>query len=171
MTTDEQGRPGPAPQWLTLTEAAARSGYSREAIRQRIRRGKLVATKGNDGQLRVQARDLEDLPPLDQSTDDQEQPGDDPRDVALDFLQSTVADLRTTVNDLGQQLEKARTALDVAQTDRLNDRGRAERAEAQATASAERATAAEARLAVMEASLAEAVTPLLIRMIRAVRGR
>ena len=58
MTVDDQGRPGNGPGWLTLTEAAARTGYSRDALRQRIRRGKLSASKGNDGQLRVQARDL-----------------------------------------------------------------------------------------------------------------
>ncbi|WP_140886678.1 hypothetical protein [Muricoccus nepalensis] len=103
--------------------------------------------------------------------DDQGQPVDEPRGMVVDFLQATVADLRTTVNNLGQQLEKARTALDAAQVDRLNDRGRAERAEAQAVASSERAAAAEARLATMEASLAEAMTPLLIRVIRAVRRR
>lgn len=171
MTSADQGQPGTASQWLTLTEAATHSGYSRDAIRQRIRRGKLQATKGNDGQLRVQARDLDDLPPPDLTADDQGQPGDKSSDLALDVLQATVADLRTTVNDLGQQLEKARTALDMTQADRLNDRGRAERAEAQAVAESARAATAEARALAAEAALVEARTPLLVRVIRAVRGR
>jgi hypothetical protein len=46
MTVDDQGRPGDGPGLLTLTEAAARTGYSRDALRQRIRRGKLSTSKG-----------------------------------------------------------------------------------------------------------------------------
>ena len=69
MTVDNQGRPGDGPGLLTLTEAAARTGYSRDALRQRIRRGKLSASKGNDGQIRIHARDLGDLPPADLSVD------------------------------------------------------------------------------------------------------
>src|SRR3954468_12381629 len=99
MTVDDQGRPGDSPGWLTLTEAAARTGYSCDALRQRIRRGKLSANKGNDGQIRVQARDLSDLPPADLAVDDQGQPDDASLVVALDVLRATVDDLRT---DLGR---------------------------------------------------------------------
>src|SRR3954453_12024747 len=164
MTVDDQGRPGDGPGLLTLTEAAARTGYSRDALRQRIRRGKLSASKGNDGQIRVHARDLGDLPPADPSVDDQGQVDDANMDVALDVLRATVDDLRT---DLG----RTRTALDKALVDRLNDHGRAERAEAQAEADSARAAAAEARLAPAEAALVEARTPLVLRVIRAFRGR
>ena len=164
MTSADQGQPGTAPQWLTLTEAAIHSGYSRDAIRQRIRRGTLKATKGNGGQLRVQARDLDDLPPPDTSPDDQGRPEDRSAELAMDVL-------RTTVDELRIDLERTRTTLDAAQTDRLNDRGRAERAEAQAKAQEDRAAVAEARLTASEAALAEAQTPLLLRVIRAVRGR
>ncbi|MBA2717517.1 MAG: hypothetical protein H0U51_10775 [Propionibacteriales bacterium] len=164
MTQDDQGRPGPTrgqlpdDQWLTLTDAAARCGYTREALRQRVRRGSLRATKGNDGQLRVQARALADLPPPDMSGVD---PGQDDN-ATLDVLASTVADLRT-------DLERTRTALDTALADRLADHGRAERAEAQATAEATRAVVAEARLAAAEAALAEARLPWVVRLMRAMR--
>lgn len=50
-----------------LTEAAERTGLTVEALRQRIKRGKLNAVKGNDGMLRVRltTADLEaiDRPP------------------------------------------------------------------------------------------------------------
>ncbi len=146
--------------WLTLTEAAAHTGHTREALRQRIRRRSLAASKGNDGQLRVQARDLADLPPPDPTVADPGQHDGAALDATLDVLTATVADLRA-------DLERTRTALDKAQADRLADHGRAERAEAQATAETARATLAENRLATVEAALAEARTPWAVRVIRA----
>ncbi len=46
-----------------LTEAAERTGLTVEALRQRIKRGKLAAVKGNDGMLRVRltTADLEGI--------------------------------------------------------------------------------------------------------------
>lgn len=174
MTQDDQGRPEPISgqpsgqppddQWLTLTDAAARYGYTREALRQRVRRGRLRAIKGNDGQLRVQARDLADLPPPDVSGVNPGQHDNATVDVALDVLTSTVADLRT-------DLERTRMALDAALADRLAEHGRAKRAEAQTVAEASRAAVAEARLAVAETALVEARQPWIVRVIRAVRAR
>lgn len=40
--------------WLSLTEAAQRSGLAREAIRARARRNLIPSRKGNDGRLLVQ---------------------------------------------------------------------------------------------------------------------
>ena len=166
MTTDD---PGLSPDgMLTLTEAAAHTGYTREALRQRIRRGSPAANKGNDGMLRIHRRDLDDLPPPDQSTDDQEdnqgQAGEAAVDAALAVLTATVVDLRA-------DLIRMRTTLDTAQADRLVDHGRAAKAEAHAAAEAARATTAEARLAKVEAALAEARTPWAIRVIGAWRSR
>ncbi len=159
--------------WLTLSEAAARTGHTREAIRQRIRRGSLPATKGNDGQLRVQVRDLVDLPPPDVSTGDPGQPGNANTDAAASVLLATLVDLRTTVDDLRTTVDDLRTTLaatvDKAHADRLVDHGRAERAEAQAAAAADRAMLAERRLAAAETALAEARTPWAVRVIRAWR--
>lgn len=161
MIQDDQGRP-PDDQWMTLTEAAQRSGYTREALRQRVRRGTLPATKGNDGQLRIQARDLIDLPPPDATTDDQGHGDDAITEAALAILVATVADLRA-------DLVRTRTALDTAVADYLADHGRAERAEAQAKAETIRAATAEARLLAVETALAEARLPWAIRIIRAIR--
>lgn len=161
MIQDDQGRP-PDDQWMTLTEAAQRSGYTREALRQRVRRGTLPATKGNDGQLRIQARDLADLPPPDATTDDQGHGDNAITEAALAILVATVADLRT-------DLVRTRTALDTAVADCLADHARAERAEAQAKAETIRAATAEARLLAVETALAEARLPWAIRIIRAIR--
>src|SRR5215218_7363317 len=49
-----------------LTEAAERTGLTVEAIRQRIKRGKLDAVKGNDGLLRFRLTTA-DLEALDRS--------------------------------------------------------------------------------------------------------
>src|SRR4051794_2702024 len=42
------------PPWLTLNEAAERSGTNRETLRSRARRGLLNSRRGNTGQLLVQ---------------------------------------------------------------------------------------------------------------------
>ena len=39
--------------WLTLTEAALRLGTSPDALRKQIKRGKLSASRSNDGRPRV----------------------------------------------------------------------------------------------------------------------
>jgi hypothetical protein len=83
-------------------------------------------------------------------------------DMTMDILAATVADLRT-------ELGRARSALDKAMADRMDDHGRAERAEARATAEAARAVVAEARLATVDAELAEMRRPWTVRLIRAWR--
>jgi chromosome segregation ATPase len=115
---------------------------------------------GNDGVLRIDLRSLGDLPPPDT---DHGQTADDREDTALTVLRTTVDDLRT-------DLERTRTALDKAMADRLDDHGRAERAETRAAAEASRADAAERRLEAAEAALAEARTPWAVRLVRAFRG-
>jgi hypothetical protein len=170
MTTDDHGQTQDAP-WPTLTEAAARTGYTREALRQRMRRGKLRAIKDNTSTLRLDPRDLADLPPPDQAVGDHSQPENDSRDVALDVLGATVADLRSILDNLRQDLERTRLDLGQAQRHRLDDHGRAERSEAEAATERARAERAEARLAAAEAALAEVRTPLILRIIQAVRGR
>lgn len=161
MTQDDHVRP-PDDQWMTLTEASHRSGHTREALRQRVRRGTLPATKGNDGQFRIHTRDLADLPSPDATTDNQGQGDTATTDAALDALTAAMVDLRA-------DLERMRTALNIATIDRLADHGRAERAEAHATAEAARAALTETRLVTAEAALAEAQLPWIIRVIRAIR--
>lgn len=170
MTVDDHpGDPGqPLNGMLTLTEAAAHTGYTREALRQRIRRGSLAATKGNEGILRIHRRDLDDLPPPDQSTDDQEnnqgQAGETTMDAALAVLTATVADLRA-------DLIRMRTTLDTSQANHLVDHGRAAQAEARAAAEAARAAAAETRLEAREREIAEMRMPWAIRIMRAWKSK
>jgi len=155
--------------WLTLTAAAARTGHTREAIRQRVRRGVLRATKGNDGVLRVTVRDVVMIPTPDVSSSNPGQDAGDTPVIALAVLTATMDDQRTTIADQRTALDGLRTALDKAHADHLVDRGRAERAEAQAAAEGGRATVTEARLVAAEIALAEARTPWAIRVIRAWR--
>ena len=149
--------------WLTLTEAAARSGYSREALRLRVRRGKLKSSKGNDGTIRVLVSELVTLPPP-------EAPADDTADDQGDVQVAAIEVLRSTVDDLRSELNATRSALETARSDLLADRGRAERAGAEATAEKARAERAEARLTAVEAALEEARTPLVVRLVRAFRS-
>jgi hypothetical protein len=168
LSMDDQGHMTGA-SWPTLTEAAARSGYTREALRLRVRRGKLRAVKGNDGVTRIDPAGLADLPPPELSGDNQGRPedGDQPETaddqlITLDVLRSA---LDRALDDLGQ----ARSALDKAQADLLVDRGRAERAEARLEAESARAAALEARLATTEAALVEGRLPWVVRVVRAIR--
>ena len=161
MPMDKPGQPPDG--WLTLTAAAAQTGHAREALRQRVRRGKLAVMKGNDGVLRVKAADLVGLPPPDNTPDDPGHVQGAAIDVALDTLAATIDDLRT-------DLVQARTDLDTARNDRLADHGRAERAEERAKAEADRAAMAEVRLVRVEAELADARTPWMVRIIRAWRS-
>jgi len=162
--------------WPTLSEAAARSGYTREALRLRARRGKLKVLKDNTGQIRVDPRALADLPPPDTTLDDHGQPGDGSESLTPDDLRATLDVLRSTLDDLRVNLGQARSDLAQAQSDRLVDRGRAERAEAEAAIEKGRREAAEAAIAVererrekAEADLEKARTPWLLRTIRELR--
>jgi hypothetical protein len=169
MTLDNPEKPDDL-RWLTLTEAAARTGHSREALRQRVRRGKLRAQKGNDGVMRVDAQALADLPPPESPGDDHAVSVDGMNDTVLDLLQVALDDLRVSLDREKSEHGRTRAALDKALDDRLDDHGRAERAEAQVKAEARRADEAERRLAATEAALAEARTPWTVRVLRALRG-
>ena len=161
---DDRDRPRDDPGLLTLTEAAARSGHTRIAIRQRVRRGSLPATKGNDGVVRLRTADVDGLPPPDVAGDDHDQPEAEAMGVALDVLRSTVDDLRS-------DRDRMRTALDETRDELAAERLRAALAEERTMAATARTTVAEARLAMAEAALAEARVPLVLRIMGAIRGR
>ena len=161
---DDRDRPRDDLGLLTLTEAAARSGHTRIALRQRVRRGSLPATKGNDGIVRLRATDVDGLPPPDATTDDHEQPEAEAMGAALDVLRSTVDDLRA-------DRDRTRTALDATRDELAAERLRVALAEERTTATTARTAMAEARLAAAEAALAEARIPVVLRVIAAIRGR
>ena len=161
--------------WLTLRQAAARTGLTKDAIRHRVRRRTLAFSKSNDGVVRVSARDLADLPPPDPTDAGQGQATTPATPPATD---TTMADLTAALAGLGTSLERTladlgRTMadLDDARTGQVASHGRAERAEAEAAAFKDRAEAAEARAAGVELALAEARTPWAVKVIRALRSR
>jgi hypothetical protein len=85
--------------WLSLTEAAQRSGLAREAIRARARRNLIPSQKGNRGELLVQLpADL-----LAGHSQDIARPAAD-----------TVSDLLAEVADLREQLARTETEREAA---------------------------------------------------------
>ena len=114
-----------------LTEAAERTGLTVEAIRQRIKRGRLEAVKGNDGLLRVRLTTA-DLEALDRSATGHGgrlpagQPVNDHR------LLKALQDAAEARGEAAALRERAETA-----------EARAERAEAEVTAERVRAAKAE----------------------------
>ena len=85
--------------WLTLSEAAQRSGLAREAIRTRARRGQITSRKGNRGELMVQL-------PADLLTG--------PGQVMTGSQADLVADLLAEVADLRERLARAEAGLEAA---------------------------------------------------------
>jgi hypothetical protein len=82
--------------WLSLSEAASRSGLHREALRARAKRGHLPSRRGNLGQVLVQ------LPPELLTS---------AQGVTQDSAQGRVEHLAEVVHDLEQELSEARERL------------------------------------------------------------
>ena len=124
-----------------LTEAAERTGLTVEAIRQRIKRGRLEVVKGNDGLLRVRltTADLESI--ANRSPTGQTLPtatgqvGEDDR--LTKALQAEAAALR-------ERAAKAEGESATLREQVESERGRADRAEARAGQAEQRADRAEA---------------------------
>jgi chromosome segregation ATPase len=131
------------PTRYTLTEAARLTGLSTEALRLRIRRGKLLAEKGNDG-LRVflTSADIEAIVA-----------GQERQQIPTDRTQSpnAIKALEDAIGLLREQFGQDRTALETAV---LNLKERAERAETQATVEQARADRAEVEREAARAEIA-----------------
>ena len=168
---DDRDRPRDDPGLLTLTEAAARSGHTRIALRQRVRRGTLPSIKGNDGVVRIRAADVDGLPPPDAATDDQDQPEAEAVAAALDAMRQAMDDTRADRDRAWSSLDHVRSDLEAARSSLAAESLRAALAEEKAMAATTRTAMAEARLAAAEAALAEARVPLLLRVIAALRRR
>jgi hypothetical protein len=137
----------------TLAEAARLTGLSVEAIRLRIRRGKLAAEKGNDG-LRVILTSA-DIAAIVASQERQQfptRPVDQTNKPVL--LEDAVGLLRDQLAAREAELERVRSALEQAQAGRLEDRGRAERAEGEAEGLRTALRMAEAQAASLQADIA-----------------
>jgi hypothetical protein len=91
------------PSWLTLSEAASRSGLHKEALRARAKRGQLPSRRGNLGQVLVQ------LP-----SDLAHPPAHDGAQVQLEHLAEVVRDLEQELSEVRERLVKAETERDAA---------------------------------------------------------
>lgn len=184
MTTPDD--PG---QLLTLTEAASFSGYSREALRLRVRRKKLPAVRGNDGMVRVKASDLADLPPSTPDDPEDDHPVHDGDELAEARLQLAILQVdrdaekrradaaQTRVITLEEEVRDARALVDqrtqevaqgqkaVGRAEALGEAARAAQAMAEAAAAR-----AEGKVSILENELREARRPLWERVVRSLRG-
>ena len=127
-----------------LTEAAERTGLTVDALRKRIRRGKLETVKGNDGLVRVRltTADMEALRLAEGQTGQPKpsQPDESGRTIAAleaerDAARLAAAKAEGESATLREQVESERQHA---------DRAAAERETARAEAAAERARAAQA---------------------------
>jgi hypothetical protein len=144
--------------WLSLTEAAQRSGLAREAIRARARRNLIPSQKGNHGEVLVQL-------PADLLA------GHDPGMAGPPA--DGVADLLAEVADLRERLARAETERDAAKAVAMAEVAAA-KAGAAAEVAAKDAVVAELRAQVdreiargdaLAAQLAEARRPWWRRLI------
>ncbi len=152
------------PKLYTLAEASQLTGLSTEALRLRIKRGKLAAERGNDGHPRVRltSADLEDFRrQLDQQKSTLTRQSAD--------ITNTIKTLETAVGALREQSSRERAALEA---EVAAQRERAERAEAERDAArAEReaakvaAAAAEGEAKGLREALAEARRPFWRRWV------
>jgi hypothetical protein len=120
-----------------LAEAAERTGLSVDALRQRIKRGKLAAVKGNDGLIRVRltTADLASLRPDKPAGADQ--PATSQRldnDQTIKALADAVAAFREAETRLAAERDAARAERDAAQAEVVAQRSRADRAEGEGAA-------------------------------------
>ena len=141
-----------------LTEAAERTGLTVEAIRQRIKRGRLEAVKGNDGLLRVRLTSA-DMETFNRSMTSHKTPTmtgqateDDRLANALQAAaaaQGEAAALREAIGRERERADKAEARAD--QTEAERDATRAEAVRAQVAAASAEGEAKGLRLALEEA--------------------
>jgi len=132
-----------------LTEAAERTGLTVEAIRQRVKRGKLEAIKGNDGLLRVRLTTA-DLAGVDRSATGRMTPtmtGQTTHDDQLNKALQDAAEARGEATALRQRAERAEAVA-------IAERARAAQAEREREAARIAAAAAEAEGKALREALA-----------------
>jgi hypothetical protein len=151
--------------WLTLAEAAARSGRHIDAIRTMVRRGKLERRKGNAGQWLVR------LPPNgmigpDRSSDAASDAGGDA------WLAEVVAELKEEVTELRVALARSEAGHDAALAQvKAEGETRAAKAEAELEASRTMLAQERARGDRLEAALAEARRPWLAKVLEGLKRK
>ena len=163
MTEHDAG--GDAP-WLTLAEAAERSGRHIDAIRTMARRGKLERRKGNAGQWLVRLSPDALLAAHDRG-------GDAVSDTRADAgLAEVVAELKEEVTELRVALARSEAGHNAALAQvRAEGETRAAKAEAELEASRTMLGQERVRGDRLEAALAEARRPWLAKVIEGLRRK
>ena len=151
--------------WLTLAEAAARSGRHIDALRTMARRGKLERRKGNAGQWLVRLP-AEGLTGPDRDSDPASDAGGDAG------LAEVVAELREEVTELRVALARSEAGHDAALAQvRAEGETRAAKAEAELEAARTMLGQERSRADRLEAALAEARRPWLAKVLEGLRRR
>ena len=140
-----------------LTEAAERTGLTVEAIRQRVKRGRLEAVKGNDGLLRVRltTADLESI--TNRSPTGQVPPTATSQAAEGDRLTKALQDEAAALRERAAKAEGESATLreqvesERERTEAERDAARAEREAAKVAAAAAEGEAKGLRLALEEA--------------------
>ncbi|MFC7478476.1 hypothetical protein ACFQS7_29420 [Dankookia sp. GCM10030260] len=133
-----------------LTEAAERTGLTVEAIRQRVKRGKLEAVKGNDGLLRVRLTTA-DLAGIDRSPTGRTAPtatSQEAHDDRLNKALQDAAEARGEAAALRQRAERAEAEV-------AAERARAAQAEREREAARIAAAAAEGEVKGLQVAVTE----------------
>ena len=127
-----------------LTEAAERTGLTVEALRQRIKRGRLEAVKGNDGLLRVRLTSADFASFANRSSTGRAVPmvtGHDTHDDRLANALQAAAVAQGEAIALREAVERERSRASPAEAEREAARVAAARAEGEAAALREQAEA------------------------------
>ena len=131
------------PSLHTLAEAAELTGLSVEALRLRIKRGKIEGIRFNDGlRARLTQADIDSI---------RRQRADQRAPTLTNNLANEIKSLLEIVGALREQAEKAQVLADQRGNDMAELRERVGRAESEATALRDRADRAEQRMAQSEA--------------------
>jgi hypothetical protein len=149
--------------WLPISEAAPRLGMTVDGLRSRIRRGLVTPRKGNDGRLLVPVSTNGAVTGHDRSVDTLDGHGD-----ALDELRAENTELRVTVARLEEQLTAGERRETDLRTAFARERAALEERDVSLTATL---AAERARADRLEAALAEARRPLLLRLLEGLRRK
>ena len=144
---------------VAVPVAARRLGKSADAIRSAIRRGKLSAQKGNDGDWLVF------LPPVTPVVDDGRQQELDSLHAELEQARRQSADRQATVDELRERIRYLEASAEHAVDQMLKVTNRAARAEGEASALRDALADLSRRLDVATAELADARRPWWRRLI------
>ncbi len=151
-----------------LTEAAERTGLTVDALRKRIRRGKLETVKGNDGLVRVRltSADMDALRLAEGQTGQPKPSQPDERDRTIAALEAerdaarlAAAKAEGESGTLREQVEAERGRANRAEAEAAAERGRAAQAEREREEARIRAAAAEGEAKGLRLALEEARRP------------